>query len=149
MTRNSIPQASTRIQNGHPHPFYETTTQKKLKMKTFPNHNGRQIPWPDDWAEPLAGANAGPLAGNVKFEAMKEDIKKRGLREKIQLTPDGKIASGRNRYRALRQLGWSHERIVAEASITVEATNLDAALSNIMRVNRTNFGLIASYLIAN
>jgi hypothetical protein len=118
-------------------------------MKTYPDHNGREIEWPDDYAEPLAGANASPLAGRTKFDAMKADIKRRGLREKIKLTRDGKIAEGRNRYRALRELGWSHKRVVEEAAIFEKASDHDAAMSNIMRVNRTNFGLIASYLIAN
>jgi CENP-B N-terminal DNA-binding domain len=117
-------------------------------MKYYPDHHGRQIAWPDDWPEPLPGANAGPLANPAKFEALTQDIKARGLREKIKLTPEGKLAEGRNRYRALRRLGWKHERILAEACVTVEASDLDAALSNIMRVNRTNFGLIASYLLA-
>jgi hypothetical protein len=115
----------------------------------YPDQHGRKIKWPDDWPEPLAGANAGPLANAAKFEAMKEDIASRGLREKIKLTRDGKIAEGRNRYRALRDLEWSHEKIVAEACVVVEATDLDAALSNIMQVNRTNLGLIASYLRAH
>lgn len=118
-------------------------------MKYYPDQHGRKIPWPDSWPEPLFGANAGPLANPAKFEAMVNDIKTRGLREKIKLTSDGKIAEGRNRYRALRQLSWSHERIVAEACVTSESTNRDAVLSNIMRVNRTNFGLIASYLMAH
>jgi hypothetical protein len=117
-------------------------------MKYYPDHHGRQIAWPDDWPEPLAGANAGPLANPAKFEALTQDIKARGLREKIKLTPEGKLAEGRNRYRALRALGWSHGRIIKEASLVEEATDADAALSNIMRVNRTNFGLISSYLLA-
>ena len=41
---------------------------------------------------------------------MKADIKRRGLREKVHLTPAGKLAEGRNRYRALRGAGTSRGR---------------------------------------
>ena len=55
---------------------------------------------------------------------MKADIKRRGLREKVHLTPAGKLAEGRNGYRALRELGWTHGRIEAEAAVVEKASTL-------------------------
>jgi hypothetical protein len=125
---------------GHSHP---------LKMTHYLDHNRRAIEWPDDWPEPMSGANAAPLAGRLKYEALKRDIQKRGLQEKILFTPDGRISAGRNRYRVLRDLGWTHDEIMAKAVIIREANDNDTVLSNILRVNRTNAGLVASYLLAN
>src|ERR1700730_10409606 len=45
-----------------------------------------------------------PLLEGKDFDDLVEDIKKNGLREKIDLY-QGKIADGRNRYRALLRLG--------------------------------------------
>ena len=49
-------------------------------------------------------ASAFPLLEGEEFDELVDDIKRNGLREKIDLH-QGKIADGRNRYRALLQLG--------------------------------------------
>jgi hypothetical protein len=49
-------------------------------------------------------ANFFPLLEGEEFEQLVADIKHNGLREKID-TYEGKIVDGRNRYRALQQLG--------------------------------------------
>jgi hypothetical protein len=50
-----------------------------------------------------------PLMEGAEFDAFVEDIRRNGLREKIDLY-DGMIAEGRNRYRALQRLGIDPER---------------------------------------
>jgi hypothetical protein len=62
-----------------------------------PHSPGECLPF-----HPLAGIF--PLLEGAEFEQLVADIKHNGLREKID-TYEGKIVDGRNRYRALQQLG--------------------------------------------
>jgi transposase-like protein len=117
-----------------------------MKLNT---QDGTTFDWPDDWPQPTKGANASPLLNAEAFEATKRDIEKNGLYDKIHFTPEGKISKGRSRYRMLRELGWTHERIVEKASVIVETTDEQDALSNILRAHRTKTAHVASYFIVN
>ena len=117
-------------------------------MKLYADDND-DVEWPDDWPKPTKGANMSPLMSAERFEATKRDIKANGLYDKIHFTPDREISKGRSRYRALREIGWSHERIVEEASITVKSSDASDTMSNILRVHRSTPALIASYMLAN
>ena len=83
--------------------------------------------WPDDWPQPTKGANASPMLDEVAFAALKADIEKNGLHDYIHFTKSGKIAKGRNRYRALRELGKSHDDI---AVTFLRALSAPSALSH-------------------
>ena len=113
------------------------------------SNNIYDFEWPADWPQPTKGANCSPLLSTEGYEATKRDIQKNGLYDKIHFTPEGKISKGRSRYRALRELGKSHDEIVRDYAVTVKSSLNSDVLSNILRVHRSKPALIASYLLAN
>lgn len=54
-----------------------------------------------------------PLMANGAFDQLVDDIKRHGLREPIELHPDGRIVDGRNRYRASVEAGIDVDKIPA------------------------------------
>jgi len=60
--------------------------------------------WPADWPPIHPEANRYPMIGEDKFRALKASIDRLGLLESIKLDHEGRIISGRNRYRACREL---------------------------------------------
>ena len=86
---------------------------------------------------------------SASYGAFKRDIKANGLYDKIHFTPDGKLSKGRTRYRALRELGKSHDEIVEKFAVTVKSSPQSDLLSNLLRVHRSKLALVASFAMAN
>jgi hypothetical protein len=115
-----------------------------MKLNT---QNLTTFDWPDDWPQPTKGANASPLLDDAAFAALKADIAKNELNDRIHFTKSGKIAKGRNRYRALRELGKSHDDIVMMYGKIAPTSDESDMLSNTLRVHRTKTSNLASYFI--
>src|SRR5215468_12031536 len=67
-----------------------------------------------------------PLLEGVEFDALVADIKANGLYHPIELY-DGMILDGRNRYRAVRALGW-HPDQIEEQTLTAGPSGTDTHL---------------------
>ena len=109
-----------------------------------------QFEWPADWPKATKGANCSPLLLGEAYEAFKRDIVKNGVYDKIHRNSRDEITQGRNRYRALRELGKTHGEIFKKYSvIDLEQSPDSDLLSNILRVHRSKPALVASYAMAN
>jgi transposase-like protein len=113
----------------------------------LPTQDGTTFDWPDDWPMPTLGAWVSPLLAEAAFAALKANIEKEGLHDKIHFTRSGKIAKGRNRYRALRELGKTHDEIVKGHGKIATTNDESDLLSNILRVHRSKTASLASFFI--
>ena len=91
-----------------------------------------QIPLADLHGHPRQAELFGDLP-DTEFEALVEDIRKRGQQVPIQVLPDGTIASGHQRVRAAKLLGWTHIDAIVRHDLA--ALGKDAVVEELIREN--------------
>jgi hypothetical protein len=62
-----------------------------------------------------------------EFDALIDSIEREGLREPIQVTPDGTIIDGHQRHRAAVQLGWTEIRVRIRDDLAGDQDAIDRA----------------------